>query len=329
MMTPPITVVIPLYNKERYIRNTIESVLGQTHPAFELVVVDDGSTDASADIVRSISDDRIRLVSKSNGGVSAARNTGIEAASFEHIAFLDADDRWKADHLQKLAQLIVDFPQAGLYCTAYQFIEPSGERRSPGFHGAEKRGYVPRFFHSMAQGDLLVATASSVCIPKTVFRQVGLFPEGEALGEDQDMWARIALSWPVVFEPAITALYCRHDDAARACNTGSYQYELPYSRRLQQRLDNNQVAAEMRSDLQAYIRTGLFTMVSVNVRRGDKSAAKRILRDPRVRHQGLRYFAWYLLASVPADFSQAFFQLLGAVRKKRQRASEQQTCTAT
>lgn len=328
-MNLPISVVIPLYNKERYIRNTIGSVLGQTHAMFELLVVDDGSTDAGADIVRRMQDERIRLISKSNGGVSSARNVGISEARFEHIAFLDADDRWNPDHLQKLAQLITDFPDAGLYCTGYRYVEPGGESRRPVWDGVERRGYVSRFFYSMTQSDLLVATASTVCIPKSTFRQVGQFPVGEALGEDQDMWARIALSRPVVFEPASTALYCRHDDAARACNTGNYQYELPYSKRLQQRLDHNQVAPQMRSDLQAYIRSGLLTLVSVNVRRGDKAAAKRILQDPRIRRKSLRYFVWAALASIPADFTQVFFQLLGAVRKQRRRVSERRAYAAS
>ena len=90
-----ISVVIPLYNKEKYIKRAIESVLNQTFQKFEIIVVNDGSTDKSAEIVQNIKDPRIRLINQKNAGVSAARNRGIQEAKYEYIAFLDADDFWE------------------------------------------------------------------------------------------------------------------------------------------------------------------------------------------------------------------------------------------
>lgn len=95
-----ISVVIPLYNKEKQIANTLHSVLRQTFQNFEIVVVNDGSTDNSVQEVEKVNDIRIRIVHQNNAGVSAARNKGIEEARYDIIAFLDADDEWKAEYLE-------------------------------------------------------------------------------------------------------------------------------------------------------------------------------------------------------------------------------------
>ena len=116
-----ISVVVPLYNKKSSIKSTIESVLAQTYKDFELIVVDDGSTDGSADVVKSFDDNRIRLISKENGGVSSARNEGIREAKNEFISFLDADDLWDKDFLLEIDKLINDFPEAGILGTSYSY----------------------------------------------------------------------------------------------------------------------------------------------------------------------------------------------------------------
>src|SRR5690606_38944730 len=97
-----ISVVIPLYNKEVYIKQTIENVLKQSYQEFEILVVDDGSKDNGPAIVKSFTDSRIKLIQKINGGVSSARNVGIQNAKYEYIAFLDADDIWLPNHLEEI-----------------------------------------------------------------------------------------------------------------------------------------------------------------------------------------------------------------------------------
>ena len=109
-----ISVVIPLYNKAASITSTIQSVLAQSYPYFEIVIIDDGSSDNSVQKVRLIDDKRIKLISKQNGGVSSARNEGIRQAQYDYIAFLDADDLWKPTYLEELVKLITDFPEASL-----------------------------------------------------------------------------------------------------------------------------------------------------------------------------------------------------------------------
>ena len=106
-----ISVVIPLYNKEKSIAQTLECVLNQTYKDFEVIVVDDGSKDNSAAIVAQFTDTRIHLIRQENGGVSAARNRGIEEAQGKYVAFLDADDVWLTDHLESLVNLIRQYSQ--------------------------------------------------------------------------------------------------------------------------------------------------------------------------------------------------------------------------
>ena len=125
------SIVIPLYNKEEHIAATLRSVLTQTHQNFEVVVVDDGSTDGGAAVVETFTDPCIRLIRQENGGVSAARNRGIAEARGEHVAFLDADDEWMPEHLEELATLIAAYPECRARATNYIFINVIVRKISP------------------------------------------------------------------------------------------------------------------------------------------------------------------------------------------------------
>lgn len=295
------SVVIPLYNKEQYILRAVSSVLNQSYTDFELIVIDDGSTDEGPCLVSRVSDPRIRLVRQKNGGESAARNRGIQEASAQYIAFVDADDAWEEDHLATLAKLIEDFPGSGIYCTGYRFIEPSGKVKEPSWFNVPERGYINRYFHSVSRGDM-IATASSVCIPRDVFDQIGLFPMGDQLGADQDMWARVALRYPLAVDAHPTATYFR-DAANRSCISLRHEGELPYITRLQSALDTVLLPEEVSADIQAYIRQGLFSLISVNVRNGRFKAAQKLLQDPRLSGTGLRVQMWNILAKLPPSLS--------------------------
>ena len=181
------SIVIPLYNKEKSIKNAIQSVLAQTIPDFELLVINDGSTDESVKIVASIPDKRIKIINKVNGGVSSARNKGILNAEYDYIAFIDADDHWEPDFLKSIKDLISEYPGAGAYGTAYICKFDS---KILNLFSAKKRGLITDFFKQVYEGPIL--HASSVCIKKTTFEDIGYFDERVKRGEDYDMWARIA-----------------------------------------------------------------------------------------------------------------------------------------
>lgn len=154
-----ISVVIPLYNKEAIVERSLQSVLSQSFRDFEVVVVDDGSTDRSAEIVRGINDPRILLVSQENGGPSKARNTGVRAAQGEWILFLDADDELLQDALKNFSELTKKYPKANFIACSF-YNQCNGERRI-GAKMREKELQNP--FKSHALGRLLIRTGSFLC----------------------------------------------------------------------------------------------------------------------------------------------------------------------
>lgn len=215
------SVIIPLYNKERHIERAILSVINQTYQKFEIIVIDDGSTDKSVERLKSINDSRIKLIKKKNGGVSSARNKGIVESRYDYIGFLDADDAWKPDFLETINRLIEKHPNAGAYCTAYEIVGENESRRY--CYNYEKfskawYGIVDDYFKYALNGPLI--SASSVVIPKVVFNAIGKFSIGIKRGEDLDMWIRVALNYDIVYINQICATYFINAEN-RACKKES------------------------------------------------------------------------------------------------------------
>lgn len=196
MASPTISVIIPLYNKAQEIGDTVRSALAQTLPPLEIVVVDDGSTDGGAEIVRGIASPLIRVFSQPNGGVCAARNRAIAESSGEYIALLDADDRWEPGYLEEIARMIADYPGCGIYSTAFNILSHDGRFPAP---TPSERGVVGNFFRDSAHRYISIPSASVV--PRAVFEEVGGFPEGMKIGEDLYVWIKIARRYPVCFSP--------------------------------------------------------------------------------------------------------------------------------
>lgn len=198
------SVVIPLYNKSKSVAKTIESVLGQTHSDFELIIVNDGSTDDSLDVISSIIDDRIRIISTENRGVSAARNKGVSVANSDCIAFLDADDYWDSSFLMMQAALIDTFPEAAVY--GFNYADVSNGQIKAYYQGMSDSfcGYVEDYFGT-SHGDLYCS--SSVVVRKQAFESVGGFDEKIRYAEDLDLWYRLILRYPVVYSNQVLAYY--------------------------------------------------------------------------------------------------------------------------
>lgn len=194
-----ITVVIPLYNKEAFIAETIESVLRQTREDFELIVVDDGSTDNSIKVVSAFNDPRLRLIKQVNAGVSVARNNGIQAATHVWIAFLDADDWWAPTFLQEMTNAIKKFPQNVLFASGRCRVFASEEERY--MHTMlPKDGETNRinYYHVISKY-LPLINSSNVVIRKSHFENAGYFRPGQKQYEDHDLWMRLAIRQNVVF----------------------------------------------------------------------------------------------------------------------------------
>lgn len=204
------SIIIPLYNKEECIAHTLQSVLKQTYGAYEVVVVDDGSTDRSCEVVSSFRDQRIRLVRKPNGGVSSARNFGISQSQYEYIAFLDADDWWDEKYLEQMQTLICQFPEAKMYGSS--FVEVYGEEVRPiitnNCFPDNYVGYID--YLSVFSLHLLSPICSSaVVIEKTVFSDEIRFDERITSGEDLLVWLAIAFKYPVAYVNKALSFYKR------------------------------------------------------------------------------------------------------------------------
>ena len=199
-----ITIIIPLYNKEASIATALRGVLAQSYQDFEVVVVDDGSTDGGAAVVEQFDDPRIRLIRQANGGVSAARNRGIAEARGEYVAFLDADDEWMPTFLEEIAALIAEYPECKARATNYLFNSngvksPTLLRKIP-FAG--ERGVMTNYFEVASCSHPPMWT-SAVCIDRDLLREIGGFPIGIKSGEDLLTWARIAVrtQWAYSMKP--------------------------------------------------------------------------------------------------------------------------------
>lgn len=198
------SVVIPLYNKQNAIVATLQSVLRQTYTNYEIIIVDDGSIDDSVHEVRSIIDSRIRLIQKANGGVSSARNRGIQEAKYEYIALLDGDDVWNEHYLEEQAKLIHDFPDAKMWGVNYADICEGKIFPYQQGMGVGYRGYVENYFGT-SHGDLFCS--SSVVLMKGITEKVGQQDERMAYSEDLDFWYRIILHYKVVYCDKVLAFY--------------------------------------------------------------------------------------------------------------------------
>ena len=192
------SVIIPLYNKAPYVRKALESVCAQTYRDYELIVINDGSTDNSAivadEYLKATDSIDYKIINQPNAGVSAARNNGVAASQGDYIAFLDADDWWEPTYLERMSQLIEDYPDAGLYACNYIYYKPG--KTHVALH--IPTGYInyPKAYY---ESDAMPVWTGAAMIPRNVYDEMGGFPVGIKLGEDFLLWSKIALRYPVAF----------------------------------------------------------------------------------------------------------------------------------
>ncbi len=192
------SVIIPLYNKAPYIEKALQSVWEQTFDDFEVIVVDDGSSDDSYSIAKSVleaSEKQFKLIHQDNAGVSTARNNGVAASHGEYICFLDGDDWWAPTFLEKMDSLIREYPEAGIYGTNYYYVKNGRQRVCV---KTAETGYI-NYCKVYSEGMAMPLTSISIAMPREVFAESGGFRKGLKMGEDFDLWIRIALKHRVAF----------------------------------------------------------------------------------------------------------------------------------
>ena len=190
---PTISVIIPVYNGEKTIKQTIESVLNQTFRDFELLIINDGSQDATLEIIQAINDERIQVFSYQNSGVSASRNRALTKAKGEFISFIDADDLWTPNKLELQLKALQDNPQAAVAYSWSDWIDESGQfLRSGGHITVNGKAYEKLLLRDF------IESGSNPLIRKQALDEVGCFEQSVTPAEDWDMWLRLAARYEFV-----------------------------------------------------------------------------------------------------------------------------------
>jgi glycosyltransferase involved in cell wall biosynthesis len=194
-----ISIVVPVYNKEKFIEETIKSVLAQTFKKFELILVNDGSVDNSLNIMEKNQDVRIRIVSIKNSGVSIARNIGIKEAKYDYISFLDADDWWESTFLEEIIKGIKKYPNYKVFATGRCRVFKDKIVYYQNSFLPEKGAFGIVDYIKVISKNLPPIHSSNVVIYKDELLKRGLFNPNQKLHEDHDLWLRICKVNDIVF----------------------------------------------------------------------------------------------------------------------------------
>jgi glycosyltransferase involved in cell wall biosynthesis len=224
---PFFSVIIPLFNKEKFIEATLKSVLNQSFIDFEILIIDDGSTDNSAPIIKGFDDARIRYFYKENSGVSSARNDGIEKAQSNYISFIDADDYWYPDFLEEMFKTIQNYPQEKVFSAAIE-IETSKKVIPASYSIVKTSDYEIVNYFTASSKETVICTSCAV-FHKNIFEEIGTFDIEVKSGQDTDMWIRIGMNYPVVFSWKILARYV-YDENSLSKNKSYLNKKINFSK---------------------------------------------------------------------------------------------------
>jgi glycosyltransferase involved in cell wall biosynthesis len=328
MVQPTFSIVVPLYNKRPFIRRAMDSVLAQSVPDFQLIVVDDGSTDGGADVVEAIDDARLEFVRQPNHGPGPARNAGMEHARHEWIAFLDADDCWFPDHLEELGRIAAQRPDAGLISTRRNAVSATGARVRP--QTAPARLRQVDFLSERTQG--LIHT-SAAAIPRHVFLATGGFGDYPH-GQDRELWLRISLAYPIVVSSRVTTAYCcgtggimdsrasrRAYDSGVVHSVEDIAADSPTVNFIVQALAEN-TYPESSERLRGYLNRRLQHEAGKSLQFGHIARARSIMRL-LVGPVPLKARLYQMLLYLPAERARALVSILNKTNFRKQRASFQ------
>jgi glycosyltransferase involved in cell wall biosynthesis len=316
------SVIIPLYNKAAYIERAIQSVLSQTFQEFELIVMDDGSTDDPFVQLSVISHQlsvnapeihkKVRVIQQQNQGVSTARNNGVKLAKYEYIAFLDADDTWEPTYLEEMNGLIVAYPEAGIYGSSYYIVKNGKKRIAPIGIDREFESGLINYCQVYSKTLCMPLTSISTILPKYIYINENGFKPNLKLGEDFDLWARVGTTYPVAFLNKPLASYHQDVDLSNRA-IGEKLYE-PYEHMLftdYGRLKNNPDFVYL------YERLALYGLLPYYLKGKNKKEVEVILAQIHWEQHELKYRLYYRM--LPKGIVRAWVQLLkfGSVLKKK------------
>jgi glycosyltransferase involved in cell wall biosynthesis len=224
------SVIIPLYNKKDYIKQAVESVLNQSFSKFELIIVDDSSTDGSIETVQSFKDERIKIISRNERGYGgyAARNIGIQEAIYKYVSFLDADDKWNPDYLKTIYELTLKYKDASVYSCAWTEKRGLKEKKNAYYNRNHLKSdhLIENYFKHSYSGENPLCTIV-VTVKKDAIINVKSFPEGKCKrGGDIETWMRLARKYKIAWSPYIGAVY--NKEVSNAVTKSVPDTEIPY-----------------------------------------------------------------------------------------------------
>jgi glycosyltransferase involved in cell wall biosynthesis len=295
MSTPPLfSVVVPLWNKEREIVRAISSVLTQSIRDLEVIVVNDGSTDGSRAAADTIDDPRVRLLDQPNQGVSVARNTGIARATAPCIAFLDADDEWLPDFLERIAGLMQHHPNAAVFATG-SYIDMGGHDIRPARVSGIPRdfhGIVPNYFHTTG-----LLGPSWTVVRRAALAAVGGFREHVSFGEDADIWLRLASQFQVAFDSHASAVWhCDASNRASHREVGSSAHALRLS--LHDIESSTNLPSHIKRDARYHVACIELAEIQRFLIRGESHFARTLLQQWRILYTPSAKYYLLLLGSL-------------------------------
>lgn len=295
------SIIIPLYNKEEYVQRAIKSILNQTYQNFEIIIINDGSTDNSEKIANAVIDQRITLINQQNQGVSAARNRGAQNAKNNLLAFLDADDVWKNTFLEEANTLVNQFQDAAIYGLNNYFEYPNGniiyEKYDWLFDGKES-GIIDNYFDLFTKIGKSPFSNSNYCIKKNIFQEEGGYKVGIKLTEDSDFWCRIALKYDIAFLTTPLATYYLGTQGSTHFIFEPKEFEVTKS--LQNALISNQVKPEFRNSVIKLIAFQKLSLIKRSILTGHQLfALKRVLNLKLIQIYPFSVLKCFLFLLIP------------------------------
>jgi len=296
-----ISVIIPLYNKENYIKRAIDSVINQTYQYFEIVVVNDGSTDNGPDIVWAYKDPRIKIIDQSNQGSYIARNRGIVEAKSDLIAFLDADDEWLPEFLTEMVRLIESYPD-------YHFFACAHTRYQRKWKSLTKNLKLPRvsilglkeYTQFCLKANTSLVHTDSVVITKKALNSIGGFPAGrQKRGGDLDTWHRLLQKYKCIFLDKTLTKYWDNTDGSISHNEPVLD-DTPYVKELLVNLERGMYSQDRAKIIRAYVAFRRSSNLKRVIISGQKRQAMHwIYSILRVDPLNRKAWKWYFFILIP------------------------------
>lgn len=258
---PYFSIVVSVFNKEDFIYATLNSVLQQSFSDFELIIVNDGSTDSSESIIKSFNDSRIRYSHQKNQGAAAARNNGIQLAKSDWIALLDGDDIWLTNYLETILKTLNDFPNEYIFATAIAHAYEDDIVPVTYSFPIDGQTTLKNFFKDSKKHSIL--SSSSIVFKKSILESTGLFDTSIKSGEDTDLWIRFGLNSPIVFINKILVHYTYSDNSL---SNSAFNLDA------KPKFDKYYVEETQNADLKVYIDINRFSLAILSKLNGDNKS---------------------------------------------------------